>query len=61
MNTLKLLAVGAVLAAGVAGVAKADTLGDVQKRGALNCGVNGPTGLTGFGIPELRAEVAAFI
>ena len=43
MNTLKLLAVGAVLAVGVAGVAKADTLGDVQKRGALNCGVNGPT------------------
>ena len=52
MNTLKLLAVGAVLAVGVAGVAKADTLGDVQKRGALNCGVNGPTGLTGFGIPD---------
>src|SRR5258708_24841401 len=52
MNTLKLLAVGAILAVGVAGVAKADTLGDVQKRGALNCGVNGPTGLTGFGIPD---------
>ena len=52
MNSLKLLAVGAAILVGVAGVAKADTLGDVQKRGALNCGVNGPTGLTGFGIPD---------
>jgi ABC-type amino acid transport/signal transduction systems, periplasmic component/domain len=58
MNTLKLLAVGAVLAVGVAGVAKADTLGDVQKRGALNCGVNGPTGLTGFGIPRRPGALA---
>ena len=52
MNNLKLLALGAAIVVGVAGVAKADTLGDVQKRGALNCGVNGPTGLTGFGIPD---------
>jgi general L-amino acid transport system substrate-binding protein len=52
MNSLKLLAVGAAIVVGVAGVAKADTLGDVQKRGELNCGVNGPTGLTGFGIPD---------
>ena len=52
MNNLRLLALGAAIVVGVAGVAKADTLGDVQKRGALNCGVNGPTGLTGFGIPD---------
>ena len=52
MNNLKLLALGAAIVVGVAGVAKADTLGDVQKRGALSCGVNGPTGLTGFGIPD---------
>ena len=30
MNSLKLLAVGAAIVVGVAGVAKADTLGDVQ-------------------------------
>ena len=52
MNNLRLLALGAAIVVGVAGVAKADTLGDVQKRGALSCGVNGPTGLTGFGIPD---------
>jgi len=52
MNNLRLLALGAAIVVGVAGVARADTLGDVQKRGALSCGVNGPTGLTGFGIPD---------
>ena len=52
MRTLKLLALGAAMAVGAVGLAKADTLGDVQKRGSLNCGVNGPTGLTGFGIPD---------
>jgi len=53
MKTLTLLAVGAAFAIGLgAGAAKAGTLADVQKRGALVCGVNGPTGLTGFGIPD---------
>ena len=53
MKTLKLLAVGAALAiVAVAGTAKAGTLADVQKKGVVTCGVNGPTGLTGFGIPD---------
>jgi len=52
MKTLKLLSVGAIVAIAAAGVARAGTLEDVQKRGTLVCGVNGPTGLTGFGIPD---------
>jgi general L-amino acid transport system substrate-binding protein len=53
MKSLKLLAVGAAVAMGFgAAAARADTLSDVQKRGTLICGVNGPTGLTGFGIPD---------
>ncbi len=53
MKSLKLMAAGAAIAIiGCAGTVKADTLSDVQKRGALVCGVNGPTGLTGFGIPD---------
>ena len=52
MKTLTLLAAGAAFAVGLgAGAAKAGTLADVQKRGTLVCGVNGP-GLTGFGIPD---------
>jgi general L-amino acid transport system substrate-binding protein len=53
MKILKFLAIGAVIAfAGTAGTAQSGTLQDVQKRGQLVCGVNGPTGLTGFGIPD---------
>jgi len=53
MKKLTLLASAAVTAAFVfAGTASAGTLADVQGRGALTCGVNGPTGLTGFGIPD---------
>jgi general L-amino acid transport system substrate-binding protein len=53
MKTMKLLAVGTVIAiAATAGTAKAGTLADVQKKGVVACGVNGPTGLTGFGIPD---------
>ncbi|MEA2779679.1 MAG: ral L-amino acid transport system substrate-binding protein [Rhodospirillaceae bacterium] len=53
MKIIKFLAIGAVIAfAGTAGTAQSGTLQDVQKRGQLVCGVNGPTGLTGFGIPD---------
>jgi general L-amino acid transport system substrate-binding protein len=53
MKTMKLLAVGTALAiAAAAGTARAGTLADVQKKGVVTCGVNGPTGLTGFGIPD---------
>jgi len=53
MKSLKLLAVGAALAiVAVAGTANAGTLADVQKKGVVTCGVNGATGLTGFGIPD---------
>jgi general L-amino acid transport system substrate-binding protein len=53
MTQLKLLAsVAAVATLVVAGAASAATLQDVQGRGSLVCGVNGPTGLTGFGIPD---------
>jgi general L-amino acid transport system substrate-binding protein len=53
MTQLKLLAsVAAVATLVLAGTASAGTLADVQARGSLVCGVNGPTGLTGFGIPD---------
>jgi len=53
MKKLTLLASAAAVAAfAFIGSASADTLSDVQGRGALNCGVNGPTGLPGFGIPD---------
>jgi len=53
MKKLTLLASAAVIAAfAFIGSASAGTLADVQARGSLNCGVNGPTGLTGFGIPD---------
>jgi general L-amino acid transport system substrate-binding protein len=56
MKIFKILAVGVAVAfAGVA-AAQAGTLQDVQKRGQLVCGVNGPTGLTGFGIPDDKGE-----
>jgi general L-amino acid transport system substrate-binding protein len=53
MKYLKLLAAGAAVAAftGVA-AANATTLEQVQGRGQLVCGVNGPTGLPGFGVPD---------
>ena len=53
MKYMKLLAVGAAVAAftGIA-AAQATTLEQVQARGQLVCGVNGPTGLTGFGVPD---------
>jgi general L-amino acid transport system substrate-binding protein len=53
MKKLSLLAsAAAVVAFAFIGSASADTLSDVQGRGTLNCGVNGPTGLPGFGIPD---------
>jgi general L-amino acid transport system substrate-binding protein len=53
MKKLTLLASAAAVAAfAFIGSASADTLSDVQGRGTLNCGVNGPTGLPGFGIPD---------
>jgi general L-amino acid transport system substrate-binding protein len=53
MTQLKLLAsVAAVATLVVASAASAATLQDVQGRGQLVCGVNGPTGLAGFGIPD---------
>ena len=56
MKIFKILALGAAVAfAGVA-AAQAGTLQEVQKRGQLVCGVNGPTGLTGFGIPDDKGE-----
>ena len=57
MKNLKLLAVGVAIAtAAMVGPAKADTLSDVQKRGMLVCGVNGPTGLTGFAVPDSQGH-----
>jgi general L-amino acid transport system substrate-binding protein len=53
MKQVKLLAsVAAVATLAVVGAASAATLQDVQGRGQLVCGVNGPTGLAGFGIPD---------
>jgi general L-amino acid transport system substrate-binding protein len=53
MKKLSLLASAAAVAAfAFVGSASADTLADVTARGTLVCGVNGPTGLTGFGIPD---------
>jgi general L-amino acid transport system substrate-binding protein len=53
MKKLTLLASAAAVAAfAFIASASADTLSDVQGRGTLNCGVNGPTGLPGFGIPD---------
>jgi general L-amino acid transport system substrate-binding protein len=53
MKKLTLLASAAAVAAfAFIGSASAGTLADVQGRGVLTCGVNGPTGLTGFGIPD---------
>jgi general L-amino acid transport system substrate-binding protein len=53
MKYMKLLAAGAAVAAftGIA-AAQATTLEQVQGRGQLVCGVNGPSGLTGFGVPD---------
>jgi general L-amino acid transport system substrate-binding protein len=51
MKQWKLLASAAAVASvAMIGLAKADTLGDVQKRGTLNCGVT--TGLAGFAAPD---------
>jgi len=51
MKQLKLLAsVAAVASIAFIGAANADTLGDVQARGTLNCGVT--TGLAGFAAPD---------
>jgi general L-amino acid transport system substrate-binding protein len=51
MKQLKLLASAAAVASfAVIGAANADTLGDVQARGTLNCGVT--TGLAGFASPD---------
>jgi general L-amino acid transport system substrate-binding protein len=53
MKKLSLLASATAVAAfAFIGVASADTLSDVQGRGMLNCGTNGPTGLPGFAIPD---------
>ncbi|MGH7187422.1 MAG: amino acid ABC transporter substrate-binding protein, partial [Pseudomonadota bacterium] len=52
MKYLKLLAVGAAVAAFAGTAAHATTLEQVQQRGQLVCGVNGPNGLTGFGVPD---------
>jgi general L-amino acid transport system substrate-binding protein len=56
MKMLKILAVAAAVAFIGTAAAQAGTLQDVQKRGQLVCGVNGPTGLTGFGIPDDKGE-----
>jgi general L-amino acid transport system substrate-binding protein len=51
MTQLKLLASAAAVASiALVGTASADTLGDVQGRGTLNCGVT--TGLAGFAAPD---------
>jgi general L-amino acid transport system substrate-binding protein len=51
MKQWKLLASAAAVASvAMVGWAKADTLGDVQGRGTLNCGVT--TGLAGFAAPD---------
>src|ERR1700752_5039388 len=42
--------IGAVASVALIGAARADTLGDVQARGTLNCGVT--TGLAGFAAPD---------
>ncbi|WP_420343308.1 amino acid ABC transporter substrate-binding protein [Paenirhodobacter sp.] len=50
---------GALVAAGLgAGLASADTLGDVKSRGVLNCGVN--TGLVGFAAPDANGNWSGF-
>ncbi len=50
---------GAITVAGfTAGAAAADTLGDVQERGTLNCGVT--TGLVGFAAPDANGEWEGF-
>jgi general L-amino acid transport system substrate-binding protein len=51
MKQLKMLASAAAVASiAFIGAAQADTLGDVQARGTLNCGVT--TGLAGFAAPD---------
>jgi general L-amino acid transport system substrate-binding protein len=50
--TILATAAAAVILAASAGTAKATTLEDVKARGQLVCGVNGPTGLAGFGAPD---------
>ena len=51
MTQLKALASAAAVASiAFIGAASADTLGDVQARGTLNCGVT--TGLAGFAAPD---------
>jgi general L-amino acid transport system substrate-binding protein len=50
---------GTLAVAGLAaGVASAQTLAEVQERGALNCGVT--TGLTGFAAPDANGEWQGF-
>ena len=50
---------GATAAAALtAGIAGAQTLGDVQERGTLNCGVT--TGLVGFAAPNASGEWSPF-
>ncbi|UWQ96193.1 amino acid ABC transporter substrate-binding protein [Rhodobacteraceae bacterium M385] len=50
---------GTLAVAGVAaGFASAQTLAEVQERGALNCGVT--TGLTGFAAPDANGEWQGF-
>jgi general L-amino acid transport system substrate-binding protein len=55
----KALFLGTMTVAGLAaGVAAADTLGDVKARGNLNCGVS--TGLAGFSAPDANGEWQGF-
>jgi general L-amino acid transport system substrate-binding protein len=52
------LASAAAVTALAAGMASAQTLGEVQERGVLNCGVN--TGLVGFAAPNAEGEWEGF-
>jgi general L-amino acid transport system substrate-binding protein len=52
------LASAVAISALAAGMASAQTLGEVQERGTLNCGVN--TGLVGFAAPDANGEWEGF-
>jgi general L-amino acid transport system substrate-binding protein len=52
MKRIAILAAAALAVVFTTGSARASTLDDVKARGQLTCGVNGPTGLAGFGAPD---------